>query len=217
VITPRPPSSPPAGRYCLPDTKLQRNRLGLYPRLRSLCVWSLLVLQLAFGLWELAKSRDCQEKLRAEITETLKQIRARGDADFTANDFETMPYLVAVTKVRRNPLFASLKEGEIHSVSGQEILRNNPIAIDIVREPMEDDVLPLAKPIIGTSGRVYTELPIPRGTSVSVSTIGYNMCAYFIDFPPESSLLFSLQEPGFVGSRRSPIPTRAVVRNERAS
>jgi len=58
-------------------------------------------------LWELAKHRDCQEKLRAEINETLEKIKARGDPDFTANDFESMPYLVAVTKVRRSRFFVS--------------------------------------------------------------------------------------------------------------
>ena len=134
----------------------------------------------------MAKNRDCQEKLRAEISETLEKVKARGDAEFTANDFETMPYLVAVTKVRGIHLFTSLKEGDIHSVPAQEILRNNPIAIDIVRAPIEDDVLPLTKPIVGISGRVYTELPIPKGTSVAVSTIGYNMCVSFADHSPAS-------------------------------
>lgn len=53
----------------------------------------------------MAKHRDCQEKLRAEINETLEKVRARGDVDFTPNDFENMPYLVAFTKVRRDRLF----------------------------------------------------------------------------------------------------------------
>lgn len=108
---------------------------------------------LTFGLWELAKHRDCQDRLRAEINETLAKIIARGDADFTANDYETMPYLVAVTK---------------------EFLRIHPSALEIVRAPIQDDILPLTKPIIGTSGRVYTELPIPKGTAVYISAIGYN-------------------------------------------
>ena len=59
-------------------------------------------LQLTFTLWEMAKHRECQEKLRAEINETLEKVKARGDNDFTANDLENMPYLVAITKVRRN-------------------------------------------------------------------------------------------------------------------
>jgi len=52
-----------------------------------------------FGLWELAKKPQVQERLRAEITGTLEKIRARGDKDFSVNDFDSMPYLVAVGKV----------------------------------------------------------------------------------------------------------------------
>ena len=69
---------------------------------------------MALGLWELAKHRDFQEKLRAEINETLVKVNARGDADFMAKDFESMPHLVAFTKVRRNHPLASLMEGRIH-------------------------------------------------------------------------------------------------------
>ena len=61
----------------------------------------------------MAKHRDCQEKLRAEINETLAKITARGDVDFTASDFENMPYLVAVIKVRRDYVFTSLVEAKI--------------------------------------------------------------------------------------------------------
>jgi len=67
----------------------------------------LTILQLTFTLWEMAKHRECQEKLRAEINETLEKVKARGDADLTANDLENMPYLVAITKVRWNHLVVS--------------------------------------------------------------------------------------------------------------
>ena len=40
---------------------------------------------------------------------------------------------------------------------------------------MQDDVLPLTKPVVGTSGKVYTELPIPKETVVTVSVTGYNL------------------------------------------
>jgi len=86
-----------------------------------------------------------------------------------------MPYLVALTKARRNYLFTPLTKGETHRIPPQEILRLHPIAVEIVRAPTENDVLPLTKPIVGTSGRVYTELPIPKGTPVTISTIGYNL------------------------------------------
>ena len=55
---------------------------------------------MTLGLWELAKHRDIQEKLRAEINKTLAKVKERGDTDFTASDFENMPYLIAFTKVR---------------------------------------------------------------------------------------------------------------------
>ena len=60
---------------------------------------SQLTLQLTFFLWELAKNRRVQEKLREEVTETLGQIKARGKSDFTVEDLDLMPYLVAIFKV----------------------------------------------------------------------------------------------------------------------
>ena len=74
---------------------------------------------MTLALWELAKHRDVQEKLRTEINETLAKVRARGDADFAANDFESMPYLVAFIKVRKKhlvSLIVSRIEGEIHHI-----------------------------------------------------------------------------------------------------
>ena len=54
---------------------------------------------MTFALWELAKSRHVQERLRAEIIEMFGRIKARGSDEFTANDFDSMPYLLAVGKV----------------------------------------------------------------------------------------------------------------------
>ena len=65
------------------------------------------------------------------------------------------------------------------------MLRINPIAVEVVRAPIEDDILPLTKPIVGTSGRVYTELPIPKGTTVTISTIGYSRYVRLIKPPPQ--------------------------------
>jgi len=109
---------------------------------------------LAFALWELAKNPRVQQRLRAEIVGTLEKIRARGDSDFSVNDFDSMPYLLAVVK---------------------EILRHHPAAVEIVRVATKDDVLPITKPFAGVSGKVYTELYVPAGTLVSVSVTGYNL------------------------------------------
>jgi len=109
---------------------------------------------LTFALWELAKNRHVQERLRAEIGEMLGKIRARGDSDFTPNDFDSMPHLLAF---------------------GKEILRVYPVATDITRALNKDDVLPLSKPIVGISGKVYKELPLSAGSIVAISTVGYNL------------------------------------------
>ena len=133
------------------------------------------ILQLAFTLWELAKHPNIQEKLRAEVNETLVKVKARGDAEFTANDFETMPYLVAVTKVCWKRLFLRLNEGETHSVLSKESLRVHPISVEVSRTPIQDDIMPLSKPVVGSSGKVYAELPVPKGTPISISMLGYNL------------------------------------------
>lgn len=109
---------------------------------------------LTLALWELAKNRDVQERLRAEILETLGKLRARSDNDFTVNDFDSMPYLLAVVK---------------------ETLRVYPVAIEMLRTLQKDDILPLSRPIVGISGRVYNEVPVPAGTTIAISITGYNL------------------------------------------
>jgi len=109
---------------------------------------------MVFTLWELARKPQVQDRLRAEITETMEKVRARGDTDFDVNDFDSMPYLVAVVK---------------------EALRLLPPASDIPRVTTKDDILPLSKPIVGVSGKVYNEVPVPAGTLVFLSIIGYGL------------------------------------------
>jgi len=52
--------------------------------------------QMAYALWELAKSPESQTKLRAELD---ANVSAKGNADFTPAELENMPYLNAVIKV----------------------------------------------------------------------------------------------------------------------
>jgi len=51
---------------------------------------------MAYVLWELAKHPESQTKLRAELD---ANVSAKGNADFTAVELESMPYLNAVIKV----------------------------------------------------------------------------------------------------------------------
>jgi cytochrome P450 len=108
---------------------------------------------LTWVLLELSKQPHIQNRLREEILKKAGEIGTRGDSGFTANDLDSMPYLNAVVK---------------------ESLRYNPVAYSTHREAMKDDVLPLSKPITTRSGKVITELHVPKGMKVVTSINGYN-------------------------------------------
>ncbi|KZT01474.1 cytochrome P450 [Laetiporus sulphureus 93-53] len=108
---------------------------------------------LSFGLYELAKHPHYQARLRAEIRETERSIRERGDATFSPSDLDSMPYLQAVVR---------------------EILRFDPVVPHNFRMAAKDDVLPLSKPIRTLSGRVVGEVPIPKGIRLVLSIAAYN-------------------------------------------
>jgi hypothetical protein len=57
----------------------------------------------------------------------------------------------------------------------QETLRIHAPSVEVPRVVWNDDVIPLSKPIVGISGKVYNELPIPGGTLVVASIYGYNL------------------------------------------
>jgi cytochrome P450 len=56
---------------------------------------------MTYGLWELAKRPEMQQRLREEVTAAYKAIRARGKEDFTPGDIDGMAYTNAVIKVNR--------------------------------------------------------------------------------------------------------------------
>ena len=47
-----------------------------------------------------------------------------------------------------------------------------------------DDIIPLSKPIVGVSGKVYNQLAVSRGTLVVISPFGYNLWATFGIYHP---------------------------------
>ncbi|KAJ7083852.1 cytochrome P450 [Mycena epipterygia] len=108
---------------------------------------------MGWSLFELTQHPDVQKKLRAEILATEKAIHARGDSEFTHADFEAMPYTVAVMK---------------------ETYRFHPVLYHNHREAARDEVLPLSKPLVSKSGKIITELPIPKNMSLCVSAATYN-------------------------------------------
>jgi hypothetical protein len=62
----------------------------------------------------------------------------------------------------------------------QEILRVHPTVTENRRVVIEDHFLPLAKPVVGISGKVYDELPVPAGTITAISLTGYNLYVRFL-------------------------------------
>ena len=136
--------------------------------------------------------------------ETLGRIKTRGDSDFTVNDFDSMPYLLAVGKVRSELVYLPARAEALTPYLWQEVLRVYPALLEVQRMPNKDDVLPLSKPIVGISGKVYKELSIPAGTLISISTVGYNL--YVRPLGPLHkglrSALHVLHEQGPVGARR---------------
>lgn len=50
----------------------------------------------------------------------------------------------------------------------------HPVVYGMFREGAKDDILPLSKPITLTNGKVITELPIPKGMNIIVSSAAYN-------------------------------------------
>ena len=111
--------------------------------------------------------------------EMLGKIKARGDNDFSVNDFDSMSYLLAFVKVCVGLICISIDENQ--QPTAQEILRVYPIVIEIVRAANKDDVLPFSKPVIGVSGNIYKELPVSAGTLIMISTVGYNLCVRPLD------------------------------------
>lgn len=108
---------------------------------------------LSFFLLELARNPDVQTRLRREIRGARATIHARGQTEFTSADLDAMPYMQAVLK---------------------EAMRLHSIFPHNYRKATKDDVLPLAQPIVTKSGKVISEIPVPKGTRVILSIAGYN-------------------------------------------
>ncbi|KAJ3850478.1 cytochrome P450 [Lentinula lateritia] len=108
---------------------------------------------LTFALFELVRNPELQTRLRKEIQNTERKIVERGDVEITAQDLESMPFLNAVVK---------------------ETLRFHPVAVHLFRIAVEDDVLPLMKPIVASTGEILKEVVVPKGTRIIGSIPAYN-------------------------------------------
>ncbi|KAL0573690.1 hypothetical protein V5O48_008261 [Marasmius crinis-equi] len=96
---------------------------------------------------------DIQTRLREEIRSKEREMSAQGRIDFTAEDFESLPYLTAVLK---------------------ETLRYHPVGPHLARVAVEDQCIPLSESIKTSSGRTINEIPVSKGQKVVVSIASYN-------------------------------------------
>ncbi|KIR28738.1 cytochrome P450 [Cryptococcus deuterogattii LA55] len=94
---------------------------------------------ISFGLYDLTCHPDIQSRLRTEILEC-------GD-NLPFDQIDELPYLDAVVK---------------------EIMRINPSLPGTVRQAQKDDIIPLAKPVTLTNGKVVTDIHIRKGQLVHV-------------------------------------------------
>ncbi|KAF9024029.1 cytochrome P450 [Hymenopellis radicata] len=130
-----------------PTTRLEENELVAQMNTIILAGHETTANTLSFVFYELCKQPEIQHRLRAEI-------RSMGQkTDYTASDFDNMPYLTAVVK---------------------ETLRFHPVIYNTFRVAIGDEVLPLLDPITTDAGQVLTELPIPKGTKIVTSIAAYN-------------------------------------------
>ncbi|KAK0455623.1 cytochrome P450 [Desarmillaria tabescens] len=99
-------------------------------------------ISLTWSLIELCKNVDIQSRLRAELVQF-------GNTDPTWEQLQSsLPYLDAV----------------VH-----EILRTHPPVLETARVTAEDDILPLATPIVTKSGETINSIFVAKGTHVTAS------------------------------------------------
>jgi len=104
---------------------------------------------IAWLLYDLSRHPDVQTKVREEIS--IAKSKAPGA--LTWDDYDAMAWLNAVIK---------------------EVLRYHPHVPSLLREASQDDVLPLAEPIITSDGQSCSEIPISKGQVIYASVYTYN-------------------------------------------
>ncbi|TFK81533.1 cytochrome P450 [Polyporus arcularius HHB13444] len=108
---------------------------------------------LSWMLYELSKHPEYQTRIREEIRAVRAIANERPDPTFTVEDLDSMKYLIAAIK---------------------ETLRFHPVVYCLWRVAGKDDVIPLSEPVVGTDGKLLTEIPIYKGQTVITSFCGYN-------------------------------------------
>ncbi|KAI0712968.1 cytochrome P450 [Cerioporus squamosus] len=108
---------------------------------------------LTFLTYELAKHPEYQARMRKEIQDRRALVMGRGETSFTIDDLDSLTLTVNAIK---------------------ETLRFHSIAAYLPRVAVKDDVIPLAYPIVSTSGETMTEIPVHAGQVIFTSFATYH-------------------------------------------
>ncbi|KAK0207538.1 cytochrome P450 [Armillaria fumosa] len=101
---------------------------------------------IAWILYELSRHPEVQTKVREEIVIA----KSKSPGALTWDDYDAMAWLNAVIK---------------------EVLRYHALGYGLFREASQDDVLPLAEPIITSDGQSCSEIPISKGQIIFASVL----------------------------------------------
>jgi cytochrome P450 len=105
---------------------------------------------LAWCFYEIARNPRCQERVRAEIA-TMRA--KKGGEMLSATDLDSMTYTLATLK---------------------ESLRLHPVVHTLTRDAIQDDVIPLAAPIVTKSGEQLSSIHVRKGTPINLAISVYN-------------------------------------------
>lgn len=107
---------------------------------------------LTWALYQLAMHPGLQERLRGEVRVAMQEASG-SDGNLTYEELHALPLLQNVT---------------------QEVMRLNPPVHSTNREAANDDVIPLAYPLIGKDGQRIDALPVNKGQAVIVHVATFN-------------------------------------------
>ncbi|KAI0743376.1 cytochrome P450 [Daedaleopsis nitida] len=108
---------------------------------------------LTFLFYELTRHPEYQTRMRQEISDVRARVRARGDNDFSMEDLDSMTLCMNAIK---------------------ETLRFHSVIPNLPRVASQDEVLPLAQPIVSTTGETISEIPISAGQVIMTSFAAYH-------------------------------------------
>ncbi|KIY63098.1 cytochrome P450 [Cylindrobasidium torrendii FP15055 ss-10] len=100
---------------------------------------------------ELSNHPDIQSAVRDEINEVRSRYPNKGE--IPTHEYENMAYLNAVVN---------------------ETLRMHPIVPILFRKAAQDDIIPLAEPVVTSTGVLTKEIPVLKGQHVHIAIHAYN-------------------------------------------